>query len=60
MLVGLSGPTKYYEPGDIYECDDAEAARLICARYAIPVVETKVERAVAKPIVETRKKRKAD
>ena len=60
MLVGLSGPTKYYEPGDVYECDEAEAARLIGARYAIPIVEARIERAVSKPIVETRKKRKAD
>lgn len=51
MLVGLSGPTAYYEPGDIYECDEAEASRLISARYALPAG---IERAVAKPIAEVR------
>lgn len=56
MLVGLSGPTEYYEPGDIYECDDSEAARLICARFAVPDVEPKIERAVAAPVAETRTK----
>lgn len=54
MLVGLSGPTTYYEPGDIYECDEAEAVRLIGARYAVPFVEDRIERTVDAPIVETR------
>lgn len=43
MLVGLSGPTAYYEPGDAYECDEAEAARLIGARYAVPWIEKAVD-----------------
>jgi len=54
MLVGLSGPTKYYEPGDIYECDESEAARLIGARYAVPDTGRAFERAVAEPATETR------
>lgn len=54
MLVGLSSPTRYYEPGDIYECDEAEAARLIGARYAVPAAERKIERAVANPATEKR------
>ena len=54
MLVGLSGPTTYYEPGDIYECDEAEAVRLIGARYAVPFVEDRIERAIAAPAPEKR------
>ncbi len=61
MLVGLSGPTFYIEPGEVYDCDDAEATRLISARYALPLAEQEIERAVESPIVETRvaRKRKA-
>lgn len=54
MLVGLSGPTFSLQPGDIYECDEAEATRLHSARYAVPYVEDRIERAVDAPIVETR------
>lgn len=59
MLVGLSGPTAYYEPGAAYECDEAEAARLIGARYAVPWTDGglkagPVEVAVDAPAIETR------
>lgn len=55
LLVGLSGPTFNLQPGDIYECDEAEATRLHSARYAIPYEEDRIERAVdAQPAVETR------
>jgi hypothetical protein len=57
LLVGLSGPTFTLEPGDIYECDDSEATRLICARYALPIVEQVVETAAVVPVAETRKGR---
>lgn len=50
MLVGLSGPTAYFEPGDPYECDEAEAARLIGARFAVPWIET----TSLTPVAETR------
>ncbi len=53
MLVGLSGPTFYVEPGQAYECDDSEAARLICARYALPWTD-EIETAVIEPAAETR------
>jgi len=56
LLVGLSGQTSSYAPGDVYECDEAEAARLIGARYAVPFVEKTIERAVASPAPEKRKK----
>lgn len=55
MLVGLSGPAKYYEPGELYECDEAEAARLIGARYAVPWVEDRIERAVDEPMAVERR-----
>lgn len=57
MLVGLSGPTFYIEPGEPYECDDSEAARLIGARYALPW-EDEIETTAVKPVVETRPARK--
>jgi hypothetical protein len=46
MLVGLSGPEYTLDPGDMREFPQAEALRLINAGYAVPVSETKVERAV--------------
>lgn len=57
MLVGLSGPTFYIEPGQPYECDDSEAARLICARYALPWTD-EIETTAVEPAAETRLKRK--
>lgn len=54
LLVGLSGPTFNLQPGDIYECDEAEATRLHSARYAIPYEEDRIERAVAAPPPERR------
>lgn len=55
LLVGLSGPAFNLQPGDIYECDEAEATRLHSARYAVPFDEARIERAVdAPPAVETR------
>jgi hypothetical protein len=54
MLVGLSGPAGVLSPGDIYECDDGEAMRLISARFAVPFVEDKIERAVEVPPAEIR------
>lgn len=49
MLVGLSGPTTFYDVGDRYDCDDSEAARLIGARFAVPWTEPEIERAVVTP-----------
>lgn len=57
MLVGLSGPTFYIEPGGIYECDDSEATRLICARYAVPFADDQIERAIVPTAPERRKKK---
>lgn len=67
LLVGLSGPTFTLNPGDIYECDDSEATRLICARYAVETtastqvkevaVPAPVETATIKPVAEKRRKK---
>lgn len=52
LLVGLSGPAATLEPGDLYECDDAEGTRLVCARYALPV-DDEIEMRPAVAAVET-------
>lgn len=46
MVVGLSGPTTSFSPGDEAEFPQAEALRLVEAGFAVPVVEAKIERAV--------------
>ena len=53
LLVGLPGPTTL-NAGDAYEADDSEAVRMICSRLAVPWTEPEIERAVARPVVETR------
>lgn len=58
MLVGLSGPAITLGAGDEHDFPDAEALRLIAAEYAVPASETKIERAVDAPIVETRRAKK--
>lgn len=40
--------------GDIHECSDAEAKRLIAAGFAVAIAAPKKETAVAKKHVETR------
>ena len=55
MLVEIVGAGFNLNPGDVYECDDSEATRLISARYAVPYVDDQIERAVKPTIaVETR------
>ena len=56
MLVGLSGPTYTLDPGDEYECADAEAIRLIAADFAVPADGDDIERAVMPRPLETRKR----
>lgn len=49
MLTSLSGPNYSRSPGDLHECSDGEAERLIAAGYAEPEVgklPTRRERAV--------------
>lgn len=60
MLVSLAGNEYSLSPGDERDFPQAEAIRLIDAGYAVPVAEQKVERAIAQPAAEKRKKGKAD
>lgn len=55
MLVGLSGPAITLGPGDDADFPQDEALRFIAAGYAIPLTEKIIERAVQKPVRETRK-----
>ena len=53
LLVYMSNGKK---PGDIFETeDDAEASRMIASRFAVPFIETQIERAIAIPAPEKRK-----
>lgn len=54
MLVGLSGSAFTLERDEERDFDQAEALRLIKAGFAVPVADSKIERAVVDPIVETR------
>jgi hypothetical protein len=54
MLVGLSGPAYLLQPGDKKDFPRDEALRLVEARYAVPVADHKIERAVAVPVTEKR------
>lgn len=55
MLTGLSGPEYSLAPGEQRDFPDAEALRLIEARFAVPVVAEKRETATKKtPAKETR------
>lgn len=56
LTASLSGPARAWDAGEEYECSDGEAKRLIEAGFAIPVVEAKTERAVARKVTEKRKK----
>lgn len=56
MLVGLSGPTYSLGPGDERDFPQAEAVRLVDAGFAVPVAGQKIERAVAAPVFEKRKR----
>lgn len=59
MLVGLSGPTYSLGPNDERDFPEAEAARLVAAGFAVPVVERGFERAVDVQPRETRRGRPA-
>lgn len=54
LTTGLSGPAYSLGPGDERDFPQDEALRLIAAGYAVPVSETKVERAVKRPAPEKR------
>jgi hypothetical protein len=54
LLVGLSNGK---QAGDVLECSEDEAGRMIASRFALPFVEDKTERAVKADPVETRVKK---
>ncbi|MBB6193207.1 hypothetical protein FHS51_003463 [Sphingobium wenxiniae] len=54
MLVSLSGPAICLSPGDEHDFSQDEAAALIEAGYAVPVVPDKIERAIARKPAEQR------
>lgn len=60
MLIGLSGNEYSLAPGDERDFPQEEAIRLIDAGYAVPAAEERIERAVATPVIEKRKKGKPD
>lgn len=56
VIVPMSGPSRAWAAGDLYECDDAAAARLVAAGIAVPVAPAGIdpvpvapEAAVAEP-----------
>lgn len=57
MLVGLSGNAYSLRPNDERDFPQDEALRLISAGFAVPVAETKIERAVVAHAPERRGKR---
>lgn len=54
MLVQLSGPSMALEPGDEREFPQEEAIRLIGAGFAVPAVNSLIEKAVLSAPAETR------
>lgn len=54
VLVSMAGKGFALEPGDPYDCGEAEAKRLMDAGYAVPWAEKKVERAVRRVPAEKR------
>ena len=54
MLTGMAGHDLSLAPGDVYDCDDEEGARLIEAGHAVPDDAKTTERAVKKGPAETR------
>lgn len=54
LLVGLSNGK---QAGDVLECSEDEAGRMIASRFALPFTEDKTERAVKADPVETRVKK---
>jgi hypothetical protein len=56
-LAGFAGNDFVIEAGEVRECEDAEAERLIDAGFAIPVADEAMERAVATPAEKRRKGR---
>jgi hypothetical protein len=56
LLVSLAGTYQAFNAGDEHDWDNEDAIRLIEAGFAVPSAETKIERAVATPAAERRKR----
>jgi hypothetical protein len=56
LLVSLAGAYQSYNAGGEHDWDNEDAIRLIEAGFAVPSAETKIERAVAMPAAERRKR----
>ncbi|TIN83108.1 hypothetical protein [Mesorhizobium sp.] len=56
LLVSLAGTYAAFNAGGEHDWDDEDAIRLIEAGFAVPSAETKIERAVATPSAERRKR----
>lgn len=54
MCVSIAGPAYVLNPGDEHEFPQDEAVRLVSAGFAVPVAESKIEIAVAEPVLEKR------
>lgn len=54
MTTCLASADHVWNIGDVYECDDAEAKRMIAAGFADPIVEKRVEKRPAKQAVDSR------
>jgi len=54
LLVSLSNGK---QAGDVLECSEDDAGRIIASRFALPFTEDKTERAVKADPVETRVKK---
>jgi hypothetical protein len=55
MLVSLAGESFAVNAGDLYECDQAEAARMIAAGFAEPVASKPRDSRESKRPVSARK-----
>ncbi|MER9170921.1 hypothetical protein NKI12_26920 [Mesorhizobium australicum] len=56
LLVSLAGAETAFNSGEEHDWENADAIRLIEAGFAVPVSENKIERAVATPAAERRKR----
>lgn len=56
LLISLASAETAYGAGDEHDWDDVDAVRLIEAGFAVPVSDIKIERAVATPVAERRKR----
>lgn len=46
LLTALVGVSQTWEPGDLFDCDDGTAARMIAKGYAVPLTIGGIELAV--------------